>query len=284
MIKLNNITKLYNQKAAIKDASFVIEKNKINCFIGRNGAGKTTLIKILLQQIEQTSGTIEFSEDISKYDISYLAEERGLYLKNSVEENIRYFCDLAGSKNIDQRIDEVLKEFDIEQYKQTRIDKLSKGNAQKVQLACVFAPQSKVIILDEPFSGLDYINAIKLAATIKKYAEDRYIIISTHQMKFVDDFADNVLVVNDGNVLFSGDVITLKNNSPLYLIVEKTKQNLQLITEKQLSYKTHEQKYLISNLTKKQVLELINLNFETFAFDYLKTSDIVIELLGGNHE
>lgn len=285
MIKLQNITKKFENNTAIEDASFIIEKDKINCFVGRNGAGKTTLIKIILKQIIQDSGTINYEEKLSPHDISYLAEERGLYTKNTVTENIGYFCDLSGCKNKKQRISEVLNEFEITDYANTKISKLSKGNAQKVQLACIFAPNSKLIILDEPFSGLDYINSIKLAKIIKKYAKDKYMLISTHQMKFVDDFADNLLVVSDGKVKFSGSVEELKINSNIYFILDNNKTNIDILEENKLQYLIKEQKLFVNNINKLEVLNVIkNDKIKTFNYDYLKSSDIIIELVGEKYE
>lgn len=285
MIKIQNISKHYGDFIALEDVNFNIEKNKINCLVGKNGAGKTTIIKILLNQLDKTTGEIIFKDKINLNEISYLAEERGLYIKNSVYENIEYFCNLAGTKNIKNRIDEILKEFEIEKYKNFKVSKLSKGNAQKVQLACIFAPNSKMLILDEPFSGLDYSNSIKLSNIIKKYAKNKYILISTHQMKFVDDFANNILVLNKGKVKFSGDVLDLKTSSSLYFMIENTNLNKNILEKYNLKYVLKEQKLAIKTISKNKVLEIVKENeINEFTYNYLTTSDMIIDLIGEKYE
>jgi len=213
ILKVENLCKTYSSKIALKNISIAINKGSIYGLIGQNGAGKTTLIRILNQIIEADMGSVFFnglpmtSEDVK--NIGYLPEERGLYKNMSIEEQALYFGQLKGmtKKEAKDQLNYWLKRFDILSWKKRKVQDLSKGMSQKVQFIITVLHQPSLLILDEPFSGFDPINAQLIADEVKYLAKQgTSIIFSSHRMESVTDMCDALSLIHKGEILLEGTI------------------------------------------------------------------------------
>jgi ABC-2 type transport system ATP-binding protein len=228
MIKVKSVTKLFDQKTVIDNISFDLEPGKIFGLLGPNGAGKTTLIRMLLDILRPDEGEIEYySRRLSPEDkniIGYLPEERGLYKNQKVIETLVYISMLKGMTREDaiENAEYYLSRMDMLNYQDARLSSLSKGMQQKIQFIATIVFEPKLIILDEPFSGLDPINSRIMKEFIRELKrKDRIIILSTHQMNQVEELCDTVLIINRGKKVISG---------PLKEIREEYSKNEFIIT------------------------------------------------------
>ena len=225
ILDVKNLTKSFDAKIVLNDLSFDLEKGEIFGLLGPNGAGKTTMIRIILDIIRADHGEIkifgeEFDENL-KERIGYLPEERGLYQKITVLECLRYFAELKNVKKSEDKIDFWLDKVGLRDYKKKKIEGLSKGMQQKIQLVAAFIHNPELLILDEPFSGLDPINA-KLAKDIllDLKREGKTIILSTHQMDQVERTCDRILMINRGKRVLYGSLDEIKSHYKESLVVE----------------------------------------------------------------
>nr|AAU83387.1 ABC-type uncharacterized transport system ATPase component [uncultured archaeon GZfos27G5] len=225
ILDVKNLTKSFDAKIVLNDLSFDLEKGEIFGLLGPNGAGKTTIIRIILDIIRADHGEIkifgeEFDESL-KERIGYLPEERGLYQKITVLECLRYFAELKNVKKSEDKIDFWLDKVGLHDYKKKKIEGLSKGMQQKIQLVAAFIHNPELSILDEPFSGLDPINT-KLAKDIllDLKREGKTIILSTHQMDQVERTCDRILMVNRGKRVLYGSLDEIKSHYKESLVVE----------------------------------------------------------------
>lgn len=199
--------------------SLSLEKGKMLGFLGRNGAGKTTTFRMILGLTPITKGSITYNDkviDRSLYNrIGYLPEERGLHPKMKVEDELRYLATLKGmaSKDITKAIDYWLKRFDITENREKKIESLSKGNQQKIQLLASMLHDPELLILDEPFSGLDPVNVELLKSAVQDLNNaGTTIIYSSHRMEHVEELCDNVCILNKGELVVSGPIDEVKTN------------------------------------------------------------------------
>lgn len=213
MIKINSVSKSFNSKYAVNNLTFGMPPNSIIGLLGPNGAGKTTLIRMLLDIIKPDDGEIIFnSKKISSEDknkIGYLPEERGLYKSQSVIETLVYLSMLKEltKKEAINRAEYYLKKLDLFDYKDKKVTALSKGMLQKVQFIATIMFDPSLIILDEPFSGLDPINTRLMKDMINDLrTTETTIILSTHQMNQVEELCDIVLILNNGKEIVSGNL------------------------------------------------------------------------------
>ena len=205
MLEVEGLSKLFGSLKAVDDVNFTIEQGQIMGLIGQNGSGKTTTFRIILKLLTQNSGTVRwkgkpFSKEFFNH-LGYLPEERGLNQKMTVEHQILYFAQLRGKKKaeIEPLIDDWLDEFKVIGARKDKIKTLSKGNQQKVQLICTLIHEPDLIILDEPFSGLDPVNAELLEAGIRRAKErGASIIFSSHNMNNVEELCDNMVMLKNG--------------------------------------------------------------------------------------
>ena len=205
MLEVSNLSKTFGTLKAVDEVNFTIEPGQIMGLIGQNGSGKTTTFRLILKLLTQDKGFVHWKgKPLSNkfFDhIGYLPEERGLNQKMSVEHQILYFAQLRGKKKaaIEPLIDDWLKEFEVVGGRKDRIKSLSKGNQQKVQLITTLIHEPDLIVLDEPFSGLDPVNADLLEAGIMR-AKDRgaSIIFSSHNMNNVEELCDNMVMLKNG--------------------------------------------------------------------------------------
>ncbi|ANW97449.1 ABC transporter ATP-binding protein [Wenyingzhuangia fucanilytica] len=217
IISIQKLHKTYGTKIALNHISIEISKGSVYGLIGQNGAGKTSLIRILNQIIDANSGTIIFkgeklTPEAVKH-IGYLPEERGLYKNMTIEEQALYFGQLKGmtKANALEQLNYWLNRFDIADWKKKKIQGLSKGMAQKVQFIITVLHQPDLLILDEPFSGFDPINANLIAHEIKNLAKNgTTVIFSSHRMESVAEMCDALCLIHHGNILLEGSISSIQ--------------------------------------------------------------------------
>ena len=219
MLKVEHITKYYDQTKAVDDLSFEVEDGKIFGLLAVNGAGKTTTFRMIIALLEPTEGKITLDGKPIDYNVTdtigFLTEERSLLTKLTVKEQIIYYGTLKGmkEKEILKRLDEWLKRFHIEEYKERKIKELSKGNQQKVQFISAVINNPKLLILDEPFSGLDPINVEMFMEAIKDFKKrGSSIIFSSHRMEHVEMFCESLVILVKGKSVLEGELKQIKKD------------------------------------------------------------------------
>ena len=228
ILQLKNIDKSFGDKEVLKGVSFVAEGGKAFGLLGRNGAGKTTSIRILMNVFPANSGEVLIDGkpiDYNKIGIGYLPEERGLYPKKLIIDQLVYFAELKGmsAKDAVKAVDYWLSRLGMTEYRNKRLDTLSKGNQQKIQLITALAHDPDIVILDEPFSGLDPVNAMLLKDVVKEQISNgKIVLFSSHQMSYIEEFCDSIAIINAGKVAISGDLHEIKRTYPRDKIVVST--------------------------------------------------------------
>ena len=228
VLELKNIDKSFGEKEVLKGVSFTAEGGKAFGLLGRNGAGKTTSIRILMNVFPANSGVVLIDGvpiDYNKIGIGYLPEERGLYPKKLIIDQLVYFAELKGmsAKDAVKAVDYWLGRLGMTEYRNKRLDTLSKGNQQKIQLVTALAHDPDIVILDEPFSGLDPVNAMLLKDVVKEQiAKGKIVLFSSHQMSYIEEFCDSIAIINAGKVAISGDLHEIKRAYPRDKIVVST--------------------------------------------------------------
>ncbi len=230
ILELIEVCKSFGEKEVLKGVSLKAEGGKAFGLLGRNGAGKTTSIRILMDVFPANSGEILFDGqpiDYNKVQFGYLPEERGLYPKKKIIDQLVYFAELKGlSRNAAiKSVDYWLERLGMTEYRNKRLDTLSKGNQQKIQLITALAHDPQIIILDEPFSGLDPVNAMLLKDVVKEQiGKGKIVLFSSHQMNYIEEFCDAIAILNGGRVVLSGDLHEIKRNYPRDLLVIRSRQ------------------------------------------------------------
>lgn len=218
ILELKNINKSFGEKEVLRGVSFTAEGGKAFGLLGRNGAGKTTSIRILMNVFPANSGEILVDGkpiDYNRIGIGYLPEERGLYPKKVIIDQLIYFAELKGmsQKDATKSVDYWLDRLGMSEYRNKRLDTLSKGNQQKIQLITALAHDPDIVILDEPFSGLDPVNAMLLKDVVKEQiSKGKIVLFSSHQMSYIEEFCDSIAIINAGRVAISGDLNEIKRN------------------------------------------------------------------------
>ena len=214
---VEQINKSFGQLQVIKDLSMEVREGSIFGFLGANGAGKTTTMRMILDIIRPDSGSITWNgndvREVPRHDWGYLPEERGLYPKVSVEDQLIFLARLQGlSKPAAQHnLDEWLERFQITEYRKRKVEELSKGNQQKIQFLAAIIHDPLILIMDEPFSGLDPVNANVLKeAFLEMHRRGKTIIFSTHQLEQVEELCEDVLIINKGQTVIAGSVRDIK--------------------------------------------------------------------------
>lgn len=215
-LEFKNVNKYFGDHHVLKDVSFSVESGQIFGYLGRNGAGKTTSIRILMDVFNANSGQILMDGApfvASKYSIGYLPEERGMYSKSKVLDQLVYFAMLRGmnKKEATASAKEWAKRFEVDIYLDRKLETLSKGNQQKVQITLAFVSNPDILILDEPFSGLDPVNSkLFQDALVDHISKDRIIIFSSHQMNYIESFCDDIAIIDDGAIVLKGSLSAIK--------------------------------------------------------------------------
>ena len=228
ILELRNIEKSFGEKKVLTGVSFKAEGGKAFGLLGRNGAGKTTSIRILMDVFPANSGEVLIDGqpiDYNKIGIGYLPEERGLYPKKIIIDQLTYFAELKGMsrKEAVKAIDYWLERLGMTEYRNKKLETLSKGNQQKIQLITALAHNPDIVILDEPFSGLDPVNAMLLKDVVKEQiANGKIVLFSSHQMSYIEEFCDSIAILNNGVVALHGDLHDIKRDYPRNRLVVRT--------------------------------------------------------------
>ena len=217
-LEVQELKKSFGEKEVLHGISFHVESGSALGLLGRNGAGKTTTIRILMDVFKANSGSLLMDGKPFKakeYQIGYLPEERGLYPKKTVGEQLIYLAMLRGlnAKEAKEQTKNWLARMGVLDYENRKLETLSKGNQQKVQLAQTLLCNPDIVILDEPFSGLDPVNAQILKDVIKEQIDaGKIVIFSSHQMSHVEEFCDEIAIMNHGDIVLSGNLREIKRD------------------------------------------------------------------------
>lgn len=216
-LAVEQINKSFGSLHVITDLSMNVREGTIFGFLGPNGAGKTTTMRMILDIIRPDTGSITWNgtsvSDVPRRTWGYLPEERGLYPKVGVEEQLLFLARLQGLSRpaAQQHLDEWLERFQITEYRKRKVEELSKGNQQKIQFLAAIMHDPTILIMDEPFSGLDPVNALVLKDAFEEmHRRGKTIIFSTHQLEQVEEMSEDVLIINKGQTIISGSVREIK--------------------------------------------------------------------------
>ena len=229
---LKNVSKTFVGKLAVDNVSFSLEKPGVYGLLGTNGAGKTTTIRMLLGIIKKDSGEITWkgnAVDRKNVNFGYLPEERGVYPKTKIFDQLMYFAELKGMKKeaAVESINKWAKELKVEEYLQMPAEKLSKGNQQKIQFMTAIIHNPELVVLDEPFSGLDPVNTEILKNIIIDLVKNgKYVIMSAHQMVTIEEFCSDILILNKGKTVLQGNLKEIKETYPANRVEIDVKQDI----------------------------------------------------------
>lgn len=230
---LKNVSKTFVGKRAVDNISFELNKPGVFGLLGTNGAGKTTTIRMLLGIIKKDSGEITWNGkvvDRKSVNFGYLPEERGVYPKTKIYNQLMYFAELKGMKKeeADEAIKNWAKKLKVEEYLDKPAEKLSKGNQQKIQFMTAVIHNPELLVLDEPFSGLDPVNTELLKnIIINLVKEGKYIIMSAHQMSTIEEFCSDILILNKGKTVIKGNLKEIKDTYPANRVQIETNENIE---------------------------------------------------------
>ena len=293
-LKIDNVVKSYSGKVVVDKLSLEMDKPGVFGLLGTNGAGKTTTIRMILGILKKDSGEITWNgKKVERKNVKfgYLPEERGIYPKTEVYDQLIYFAELRGmnKKDAEASIASWAKKLEVEQYLQMTAEKLSKGNQQKVQFMTAILHDPELIVLDEPFSGLDPVNTeILKNVIIELVNKGKYIIMSSHQMSSIEEFCTDVVILKSGKTVLKGNLKDIKNSYPANRINLITNKNVDECIKKLgleiLLNKDNEYEIKIEN--EKQGYELFNILAENkvevtkFSIEKPSLHDIFIEKVG----
>lgn len=295
VIEVNGINKSYGNKVAVDDLSFTVGKGEIFGLIGPNGAGKSSTIRMIMNIIKPDAGSVtilgENLSEESKNKIGYLPEERGLYKKLSVMESIVYLASLKGMdrKLAEKRADELLLETGMLSCKSKRIEEMSKGMGQIIQFIVTIIHDPELIILDEPFSGLDPANAELLKKMIGGLrSRDKAVIMSTHRMDEVEELCDRLLMIDKGRMVLYGILPDIKSKFKSNSVALDFEGEMGEIPGVEISSlrKGHAELILDRNTTSKELLECLlrsGLVINRFEIAVPTLNEIFLKIVGENH-
>lgn len=233
MLEINNISKSFFKKEALNNVSMSVKEGEVFGLLGPNGAGKTTLIRIINKIVQPDEGVVRFQGDLMTErhleQIGYLPEERGLYRNMTVEAHALFLGRLKGlsSRDVKTKIDYWFDMFNINDWRKKRIEELSKGMAQKVQFICTVLHEPKLLILDEPFSGFDPVNVELIKNVLaEQKAQGKTIMLSTHNMKSVEEICDRAALINDARKVAEGTISELQEDRKTGLYAIRFKGNM----------------------------------------------------------
>lgn len=304
-LEVKDITKSFGDKQVLHGISFEVQSGRALGLLGRNGAGKTTTIRILMDVFRANSGEVlldgeKFNQ--RKHLIGYLPEERGLYPKKKVIEQMVYLGRIRGISKSEAVANSKkwLKRLGVLEYENAKLETLSKGNQQKVQLASTLVCDPDIVILDEPFSGLDPVNSRILQDVVMELiGQNKIVIFSSHQMSYVEEFCKDIVIINKGDVVLSGDLDNIKRefgkNQLIVSSVDKTLDDLENIINEHMSDileitgRTKEELIIknVADVSRKQILsKFISENIEIERFETYKPSlnDIFVSKVGDADE
>lgn len=295
---LDRVCKTFAGKLVVDKVSLKLSKPGVYGLLGTNGAGKTTTIRMLLGIITKDSGEITWNgQPVNRKDVNfgYLPEERGVYPKIKILEQLLYFAELKGMTRSDAEtsIRKWAKKLKVEEYLNMPAEKLSKGNQQKIQFMTAIIHNPDLVVLDEPFSGLDPVNTEILKDIIIGLVNDgKFVIMSAHQMATIEEFCSNILIMNKGKTVLQGNLKDIKATYPATRVQIDADQDIsQQIKSHQLKIensKNHQYTINISNEAQAEKLlqELVSANIKINKFEIMKPTlnDIFIEKVGAKNE
>jgi len=302
MIEVTDIIKDFDKKRALDNLSFKVNPASAFGLLGRNGAGKTTSIRIIMDIFPADSGTVTIGGKPHRESgkrIGYLPEERGLYPKKTIIEQMVYFGELRGLSGAQAKKNAIrlLERLEASEYTNKRLDTLSKGNQQKIQLAIALISEPDILILDEPFSGLDPVNAQILKTLVNEQAAlGRTVVFSSHQMAAVEEFCDDICIIDNGRAVLSGNLREIKRSYPrdeIYIEPEDWGVDLAEILSrfiKPIDAKKDGDGYLLKLSKPEQRDELLRviadnkIKIAAFTVKEPSLEDIFIEKVGGEDE
>lgn len=298
MLKVENVTKYYGDLKAVDNLSFEVEDGCIFGLLGLNGAGKTTTFRMIMGLIDDYTGSITLDGkkiDYSMTDkIGFLTEERSLLTKMTVIEQVKFYAILKNMKEEDivKRLDYYLDKFGISEYKYKKIKELSKGNQQKIQFITSIIHEPKLLILDEPFSGLDPINVELFKKEILELKEKgTSIIFSSHRMEHVELFCEKLVVLVKGKTVLNGYLKDIKKEykkKDVYIIGDVVKEDLEKI-EGVVKVRKENDNYIVTISDEKHVSRLFNYvkkcdNIIRFSVEEPSLNEIFIEKVGNAYD
>jgi ABC-2 type transport system ATP-binding protein len=221
LLEIRGLQKRYDTTVALDDCSFSVERGRVLGFLGRNGAGKTTCMRSIFGLVQLDGGTMHWEgkpiDREARYRFGYMPEERGLYPRMTVDSQMQYFGQLRGLSAIEAKRqgERWMERLDLTDRRESTVDSLSHGNQQKVQLAVSLIGDPVLLVLDEPFSGLDPIAVEVLSSVIREAAgEGAAVVFSSHQLELVGDVCDDIAVITRGHVVLNGDLDDIRQHSP----------------------------------------------------------------------
>lgn len=297
MLEVQNVTKKYGNITAVDNLSFTAEEGCIFGLLGLNGAGKTTTFRMILGLIDDYDGKILLNGKKIDYKVTdiigFLTEERSLLTKLTVDEQIKFYGTLKSldEKTIEERLDYWLERFNIKEYKSRKIKSLSKGNQQKIQFISAIINEPKLLILDEPFSGLDPVNVELFKNIILELKKKGTIIIfSSHRMEHVELFCEKLVVLVKGKCVLSGYLKDIKDKYKKKNIIVKGDFNIDKIKKLDgvIDIKEENNKYIISieddSYTNKIFKEISKYDIKMFSEEDPSLNEIFLSVVGENYE
>ena len=298
MLQVKNIVKYYGQNKAVDHLSFEVKDGEIFGLLGENGAGKTTTFRIIMGLLEATEGEVLLDGKKIDYSITdkigFVTEERSLLTKMTVKEQILFYGVLKGMKEevILKELKKWLKEFHIESYENRKIKELSKGNQQKIQFISAVIHHPKLLILDEPFTGLDPINVELMKKAIYKLQQENCsIIFSSHQMEHIENFCEKLIILVKGKPIVDGYVKDIKKEYKKKNILIKGDnipvEKLEKI-KGVLSVTKNQEEYLVKieeeQVAKKVFAQIKDCDITKYDVTEPTLNEIFIAKVGGIHE
>jgi len=296
VLNVKNISKSYGRFKAVDDISFKVNQGRIYGILGPNGAGKTTTIRMIMNIIIPDTGEITLfgqkMNDSLKQRIGYLPEERGLYQKLSVLDLLVYFGELQNMKKGDAKRKSQfwLKKLEIDKWESKKVEELSKGMQQKIQFIATVLHDPELIILDEPFSGLDPINVQLIKNIMLDFKkEGKAIMFSTHMMEAAEKLCDDILLINKSKKILDGNIVDIKNRYSSNSIQVEYDGDVRFIQdmsqiEKYENYSNYIEVTLSPSYSAQDFLKSIIGKIEIHRYQIMESSlnDIFVRLVGGN--
>ena len=297
-LELTNVSKSFGRKKVVDNINLSLSKPGVFGLLGTNGAGKTTTIRMILGILKKDSGSILWNgEKVSRETVNfgYLPEERGIYPKTKVYDQLMYFAKLKGmpKDEADAEIKKWAKKLKVTEYLNMTAEKLSKGNQQKIQFMTAIIHEPELIVLDEPFSGLDPVNTeILKNIIIELVKKGKYIIMSAHQMATIEEFCSDILILNKGKTVLQGNLKTIKSKYNANRVVIETMDDIdKYITKLKLEIENVvDNKYTIKidneDIAYKLLNNLVKDEVKVLKFEIMKPTlnDIFIECVGEKDE
>ena len=265
MLEVKGVSKTYGEYQAVQPLTFTLKQGEVLGLLGRNGAGKSTTIKMILDLIPHDEGEILWNGqplNRKKVRFGYLPEERGLYDKTKVYDQLMYYGRLVGMKKreVKERIDYWLNRFEVLEYKHKLVTQLSKGNKQKIQLIATLLHDPDLIILDEPFSGLDPVNANLFSSVIEELIQQKKtLILSSHRMEQVETFCQHIIMLKKGEAMLQGELDQIKLSYGVQeVFVRATKEIGEWLQVRNYTFTQKEEGYHVAIQRDEEAVHLFN--------------------------